>query len=125
MNVSCITRDHLSLDKPIDIICIDFGFLDGIAQPVISGFRAPLPGQAVLPAGSFLLNEEGDTITTRPPWAKDGSFLAFRKLQQFVPEFNKYLLDNPTNGSSELTGARMVGRWKSVSLPYSQWLSAL
>jgi Dyp-type peroxidase family len=89
-----------------------FGFLDGIAQPAISGFGTPLPGQAVLPAGNFLLNETGDS-TTRPAWAKDGSFLAFRKLQQFVPEFNKFLLDNPTNGSSELTGARMVGRWKS------------
>jgi deferrochelatase/peroxidase EfeB len=114
MNVSHIPRDCFSSDKVIDIILIDFGFLDGIAQPVISGFRAPLPGQAVLPSGSFLLGGTNDNVT-RPTWAKDGSFLAFRKLQQFVPEFNKYLLDNPTNGSSELTGARMVGRWKSVS----------
>lgn len=102
------------------IIFVDFGFLDGIAQPAISGFGTPLPGQAVFPAGIFLLNETGDS-TPRPAWAKDGSFLAFRKLQQFVPEFNKFLLDNPTNGSSELTGARMVGRWKSVrSSPYNK-----
>jgi deferrochelatase/peroxidase EfeB len=93
----------------------DFGFLDGIAQPAISGLGTPVPGQAVFPAGIFLLGETGDTVA-RPSWAKDGSFLAFRKLQQFVPEFNKFLLDNPTNGNPELTGARMVGRWKSVSI---------
>jgi deferrochelatase/peroxidase EfeB len=44
---------------------------------------------------------------------KDGSFLAFRQLKQLVPEFNNFLAANPVNGSSELTGARMVGRWKS------------
>ena len=50
-----------------------------------------------------------------------GSFLAFRELQQLVPEFNKYLLDNAPvvpgktlQERADLLGARMVGRWKSV-----------
>jgi Dyp-type peroxidase family len=93
----------------------DFGFLDGIAQPAVAGLGTPLPGQTVTDPGVFLLGETGDSNTARPAWAKDGSFLVFRQLKQFVPEFNKFLLSNPTNGSSELTGARMVGRWKSVS----------
>jgi deferrochelatase/peroxidase EfeB len=45
----------------------------------------------------------------------------FRQLQQLVPEFNKFLTDNPLDvdeltpeQGSELLGARMVGRWKSV-----------
>ncbi|KAF8518411.1 fungal peroxidase [Hysterangium stoloniferum] len=98
-----------------------FGFMDGISQPAVIGFPAsPLPGQAVVPAGVILLNETEDPVTTRPAWTKDGSFLAFRQLSQLVPEFNKFLVDNPIvepgltpEQGSALLGARMVGRWKS------------
>lgn len=45
----------------------------------------------------------------------------FRQLKQLVPEFNKFLTDNPIvmpnltlQQGSDLLGARMVGRWKSV-----------
>jgi deferrochelatase/peroxidase EfeB len=79
-----------------------------------------MPGQAVVAAGSILVNETGDSVT-RPTWAKDGSFLVFRQLEQLVPEFNKFLTDNPivedgltAQQGSDLLGARMVGRWKSV-----------
>ncbi|KAJ7154707.1 fungal peroxidase [Mycena filopes] len=96
-----------------------FGFLDGISNPAVEGFQTPLPGQAVVPTGEILVGEDGD-LTSRPPWAKDGSFLVFRQLQQIVPEFNKFLLDNPIHipaltpaQGSELLGARMIGRWKS------------
>ncbi len=46
-------------------------------------------------------------------------------MEQLVPEFNKFLLDNPISGpdlpltreeGSALLGARMLGRWKSVCL---------
>ncbi|KAJ6563614.1 fungal peroxidase [Mycena vulgaris] len=96
-----------------------FGFLDGISNPSVTGFSTGLPGQSVVAPGSILVGETGDSVT-RPAWAKDGSFLAFRQLKQLVPEFNKFLVDNPiVNPSltpeqgSELLGARMVGRWKS------------
>jgi len=97
-----------------------FGFMDGISQPGINGFTTnPTPGQAMLDPGLFLLGETGD-VTPRPSWAKDGSFLAFRQLKQFVPEFEKFLTDNPIiepgltiEQGSALMGARMVGRWKS------------
>ncbi|KAJ7139064.1 dye-decolorizing peroxidase precursor [Mycena epipterygia] len=96
-----------------------FGFQDGISNPAVVGFTvSPNPGQAVVPPGQILLGEDGDI--TRPDWAKDGSFLAFRQLKQLVPEFNKFLTDNPINEpgltpqqGSDLLGARMVGRWKS------------
>ena len=59
-------------------------------------------------------------MTTRPPWAKNGSFLAYRQLSQLVPEFDKFLHDNPIvlsgltrEEGSELAGARLFGRWKS------------
>ncbi|KIJ50747.1 hypothetical protein M422DRAFT_27288 [Sphaerobolus stellatus SS14] len=97
-----------------------FGFLDGISQPAVTGFNTPLPGQEAVPAGVILVGEDTDPVSTRPSWAKDGSFLAFRQLAQKVPEFNKFLADNPivedgltpAQGSA-LLGARMVGRWKS------------
>ncbi|KAJ6578622.1 fungal peroxidase [Mycena sp. CBHHK59/15] len=97
-----------------------FGFLDGISNPAVDGFVAsPVAGQAVVPAGEILVGETGDTVT-RPAWAKDGSFLVFRQLKQLVPEFNKFLTDNPIRApgltvqeGSDLLGARMVGRWKS------------
>ena len=74
----------------------------------------------------MLLGRAGDNDlstnkpVSRPAWALDGSFLAFRYLPQLVPEFNLFLKENPipipglspTQGS-ELLGARLVGRWKS------------
>lgn len=96
-----------------------FGFLDGISQPAVTGFGTPLPGQLVVNPGVILVGESGDPIT-RPTWAKDGSFLAFRQLEQLVPEFSQFLVANaPTvpgltaAQSADLLGARMVGRWKS------------
>lgn len=64
-----------------------------------------------------------DPIANRPAWTKDGSVMAFRKLQQLVPEFDRFLLDHPINlpgltpeEASALCGAKMIGRWKSVRL---------
>jgi hypothetical protein len=101
-----------------------FGFLDGIGQPAVAGFNInPLPGQAVINPGIILAGEPGDTVS-RPTWAKDGSFLVFRQLKQLVPEFNNWLFANAPamsgftqQQSADLLGARMIGRWKSVSLP--------
>jgi len=49
-----------------------------------------------------------------------GSFLAFRKLKQLVPEFNQFLSNNAISmpgmsqaQGADLLGARMFGRWKS------------
>src|ERR1700691_3434858 len=46
--------------------------------------------------GIILISEQGDPVPSgRPTWAKDSSFLVFRRLQQFVPEFNEFLAKNP------------------------------
>nr|UQK85138.1 dye decolorizing peroxidase [uncultured fungus] len=97
-----------------------FGYLDGVAQPAIIQFTTnPVPGQTFINAGSIILGQTGDTIP-RPSWAIDGSFLAFRQLQQKVPEWNKFLLDNrivdpslTAQEGADLLGARAMGRWKS------------
>ncbi|KAF8520036.1 dye-decolorizing peroxidase precursor [Hysterangium stoloniferum] len=97
-----------------------FGYLDGISQPALDGFTQANPGQTVVPPGVIIIGERGDTNTKRPKWTKDGSFLAFRQLQQFVPEFNQFLDQNAIAGAdltheqgAALLGARMFGRFKS------------
>ncbi|KAM6499969.1 hypothetical protein JOM56_005477 [Amanita muscaria] len=98
-----------------------FGFLDGISNPAVIGFDTnPPPGPAPVRSGIILLGHDGDDVPTRDPWMVDGSFLAFRYLFQLVPEFNKFLQNNPIKvpglsdaEGSELLGARLVGRWKS------------
>ncbi|KAJ8078259.1 dye-decolorizing heme-containing peroxidase [Marasmius tenuissimus] len=96
-----------------------FGWIDGIAQPVVKGFRPPNPGQAELQPGVILLGQDGD-LTKRPAWTKSGSFLVFRQLKQYVPEFRRFLLDQApvVSGMSQADsanylGSRMVGRWPS------------
>ncbi|KAG9599849.1 hypothetical protein KCU77_g3591, partial [Aureobasidium melanogenum] len=96
-----------------------FGFNDGISQPAVDGFDLhPKPGQGNRIRSIILLGRDGD-VEKRPPWALDGSFLAFRFLSQRVPEFNEFLVQNapvtndPTASASDLLGARLVGRWKS------------
>ena len=86
----------------------------------------PNPGQETVPQGAILCGRDGDvvagttTTVVRPPWALDGSLIAFRYLFQLVPEFNTFLKNNPIKSvglppdqGSELLGARLVGRWKS------------
>lgn len=103
------------------MICLSsFGFLDGISEPAILGVDdKPFPGQESIRQGIVLCGRDGDSNAAgRPSWALDGSFLAFRYLFQLVPEFDKFLQQNPLPGlpphqGSELLGARLVGRWKS------------
>ncbi|KAH8164444.1 dyp-type peroxidase [Xylaria polymorpha] len=115
-----------------------FGFNDGLSQPAVQNVDAGVisePGENPIPQGVVLLGREGDDGlvvpgpnaqpqgVTRPPWALDGSFLAFRYLKQLVPEFNAFLEAHPLDvgnahapgdpTGAELLGARLVGRWKS------------
>ncbi|KAG8684865.1 hypothetical protein FRC08_013445 [Ceratobasidium sp. 394] len=96
-----------------------FGWEDGISNPAVRGIGTPLPGQRVLPPGIIVTGKTGDTVH-RPDWAVEGSFMAFRQLNQLVPEFHDFLEKNPIDlpgldrkQGSELLGARLVGRWKS------------
>ena len=97
--------------------------MDGISNPAVKDFDTnPLPGQGTpIRPGIVLLGREGDpNLSSRPAWAVEGSFLAFRYLSQLVPEFNTFLEKNPIDlpglsreEGSEFLGARLVGRWKS------------
>ncbi|KAK1229831.1 dye-decolorizing heme-containing peroxidase [Marasmius sp. AFHP31] len=99
-----------------------FGWVDGITQPAIEGWDTDAtitPGQFIAKPGVILLGEEGDNVP-RPAWAKSGSFLAWRQLEQLVPEFHKYLNETAPDveglsrdDAVHLFGSRMNGRWKS------------
>ncbi|KAG9000758.1 hypothetical protein FRB93_012584 [Tulasnella sp. JGI-2019a] len=96
-----------------------FGFLDGVSQPAMNGLVVPHTGQLQCDPGVILMGQKGDP-KTRPSWAKNGTLMVFRKLQQDVPKFDAFLKANPTKlpGLSDpeaqaLTGAKLVGRWKS------------
>ncbi|KAJ8093938.1 dye-decolorizing heme-containing peroxidase [Marasmius tenuissimus] len=99
-----------------------FGWVDGITQPAVEGWdtaKTIAPGQFVVKPGVILMGEEGDKVR-RPGWAKSGSFLAWRQLEQLVPEFHRYLNDTAPDVKGlnrdeaiHLFGSRMTGRWKS------------
>ena len=98
-----------------------FGYLDGISSPAVTGIVNPFPGQQVVDPGVLLMGQPGDLLSDkRPAWAKNGSILAYRQLNQLVPEFDKFKRDNhlrplelPVEEGAELLGSRLFGRWKS------------
>jgi Dyp-type peroxidase family len=112
-----------------------FGFLDGISQPGIRGVTpvsrpsaAPeqgLPGQDLLWPGEFVLGYHGqdsrDPVKRGPIaplpalWAKNGSYMVFRRLEQKVPEFFRFVQQQAARlgMDPQLLAARMVGRWRS------------
>ena len=96
------------------------GFEDGISFPRIKEFHHQdqindnHPG---IKASQFLLGlEKPESGPSPPKWAKAASYLAFRKLEQHVPEFDKFTkfqAEKEPQMTPEQVGARMVGRWKN------------
>ena len=91
-----------------------FGWLDGVSQPAVAGLSSPFPGQIVLDPGAFVFGYP-DGPAPALPWMKNGSFMAFRRLNQLVPEFTQFVQSTASNLGMDpaLLGARLVGRWKS------------
>lgn len=119
-----------------------FGFLDGVSQPGVRGtvgkteeFFTPRqnpadptqgkPGQDCLWPGEFVFGYPGQSPTDSdakgkvkmdgPDWAKNGSYLVFRRLRQDVGGFHDFLKQegDRLNLGPELFGAKCVGRWAS------------
>ncbi|KAG8987454.1 hypothetical protein FRB94_001846 [Tulasnella sp. JGI-2019a] len=96
-------------------------FKDGISQPAIEGLVKARDDRMKCKPGVILIGHDGEpNPMKRPAWAKNSAMMAFRKLQQFVPEFNTFLENNPTElegltkeQAIELTGAKLIGRFKS------------
>jgi Dyp-type peroxidase family len=112
-----------------------FGFMDGISQPGIRMLTGPLrpgaapdqglPRQDLLWPGEFVLGYPGQDpqdperpgpIAPLPaPWARNGSYMVFRRLEQRVPEFRSFVAAQAARLGMypDLLSARMVGRWRS------------
>jgi Dyp-type peroxidase family len=112
-----------------------FGFLDGISQPGIRGLTRlskPIyepdqghPGQDLIWPGEFVFgypgqhwedaHKEGPVPAMAAPWMRNGSYMVFRRLEQKVPEFRRFVREQASRlgMDPELLAARMVGRWKS------------
>lgn len=100
-----------------------FGFRDGISQPAILGIPDQPDGPAFMRVepGEFLLGHRNED--NRNPWsaaelpeelrdfARNGSFVAFRKMRQDVAAFEKF-----RQQAGPLTIAKLCGRWPSGAL---------
>lgn len=84
------------------------------------------PGQDLVWPGEFVFGYRGQdakkpvecpgtTVEAGPSWAKNGSFLVFRRLRQDVGAFHQFLHETAQrlNMDSGLFGAKCVGRWTS------------
>ncbi|HZU91927.1 MAG TPA: Dyp-type peroxidase [Stellaceae bacterium] len=119
-----------------------FGFKDGISQPGIRGVDPPddpignpnqgHPGQDLLWPGEFVIGyatqiaaarpgadgpnpDPGPDSPAAPAWTADGSYLVFRRLRQDAAGFENHVaqLAETLGWSIDLTGAKLVGRYKS------------
>lgn len=61
----------------------------------------------------ILCGHEGDK-QTQPSWAKDGSFLVFRDLQQLVPEFDTYVVQLVLVYTWHFVLTTSIGSWKKM-----------
>lgn len=112
-----------------------FGFADGFGQPQIAGSGAPeyrgdgtpvgADGWTPIATGEFILGHPNETGFPGPaplPAAlgRNGSFMAYRKMDQDVPAFRAFLRVEAERlyGSAapenvERLAAKLVGRWRS------------
>ncbi|WP_159914359.1 peroxidase [Pantoea sp. 18069] len=106
---------------PFDYAHDHFGYRDRLSQPVIEGAgEEPTPGSGVpLKAGEFILgypDESGvDAPLPQPEilW-RNGSFMAYRRLQEHVGRFREFLRENgSTPEEREWLAAKLMGRWRS------------
>jgi deferrochelatase/peroxidase EfeB len=97
-----------------------FGFEDGISQPLLR----PIDDVHVTTAVNMFTDphiiivtdktkNEATDQTRRPPWMYNGSFLAFRKLEQDVKAFEELTDKHKEYGCTTkgLLGAKLMGRW--------------
>ncbi len=115
-------RSTLDLEAtpPLEYAHDHFGYNDRLSQPVIEGTGdVPTPGSgSPLKAGEFFLGypDEAGVIQLPQPEVlfRNGSFLAYRHLQEHVGAFRDFLRQNgSTPEEQELIAAKLMGRWRS------------
>jgi hypothetical protein len=112
-----IEIDPITLEK---YRVIHFGYTDGISEPVIDEIGLPKlrPNQLPnVPAWQFVLRDGAMTSYNLPtPWqlGQNGTFSAFRILEQNVPAFEAFLsADGRDAAAQELLLSKLCGRWRN------------
>ena len=111
----------LNATPPFNYAHDHFGFRDRLSQPVMKGSgEEPTPGSGdALEPGEFILgypDENGPVANLPEPevLSRNGSYMAYRRLQEHVVAFRDYLLENAeTPEEQELLAAKFMGRWRS------------
>jgi len=123
--VEIISTLLLEAIPPYDYVHEHFGYRDRLTTPVIEGMGIePAPGShPPSKPGEFFLgypDETGHTVPLPSPeiLTKNGSFLAYRKMQEHVGRFRDFLEENgKTVEEQELVAAKMMGRWRKSGAP--------
>jgi Dyp-type peroxidase family len=116
--VEVISTLDLEAVPPFDHAHDHFGFRDRLSQPVIEGSgETPTPGSgAPLKPGEFILGYPDEAGVCAEPAALtlNGSFMAYRRLQEHVGRFRDFLRQHgETAEEQELVAAKLMGRWRS------------
>ncbi|HXV20186.1 MAG TPA: hypothetical protein VD811_04225 [Desulfuromonadales bacterium] len=119
--VKLLSALDLLATPPFDSAHDHFGYRDRMSQPVIEGSgEEPTPGTgAPLKAGEFILGypDEAEPPANLPQpetLSRNGSFMAYRRLQEHVGAFRDFLRQHgQTPEEQELVAAKLMGRWRS------------
>ncbi|GAA2566955.1 Dyp-type peroxidase [Mycolicibacterium diernhoferi] len=111
----------LNATPPFNYAHDHFGFRDRLSQPVMKGSgEEPTPGSGdPLEPGEFILGypDENGPVANLPQPAvlsRNGSYMAYRRLEEHVAVFRDYLRENSdTNEGQDLLAAKFMGRWRS------------
>ena len=104
--------------KALDGQKIHFGYRDGITQPRIYGVHPDpnaVPGDFLL-GPDFINSRGGRYIGSLPPaLALNGTYAAYRVIQQYVTEFDNFLARaaSETEQEPERVAAKLMGRWRN------------
>jgi Dyp-type peroxidase family len=98
-----------------------FGYRDRLSEPAIEGNgEEPRPGTGEpLKPGEFIIGypDEYGVIATSPQpeiLARNGSFMAYRRLEEHVGKFRAFLRQHGESAEEqELIAAKLMGRWRS------------
>jgi Dyp-type peroxidase family len=120
--VEVLSSLDLEAIQPSDKVREHFGYRDRLTTPEIEGSGIePTPGSGPpIKAGEFILgypDEDGPPANLPQPeiLSRNGSFMAYRRLQQHVGAFRDFLREQggPTTEEQELLAAKLMGRWRS------------
>jgi Dyp-type peroxidase family len=118
--VEALSTLDLEATPPFEYAHDHFGYRDRMSQPVIEGTGdVPTPGTgAPLKPGEFILGypDEAGVVTLPQPEVlfRNGSFLAYRRLEEHVGAFRDFLRQHgKTPEEQELIAAKLMGRWRS------------